>query len=63
MAQKIISHRTVVRAEFVSLEEIVTEFADTSTEPYEVLRRKTKNLASLLDCTEEEAERIILERM
>lgn len=65
MAQKI-KRYTEVRASFVSLEEITHELAeqaDTSTEPYEVLRRKTKNLASLLECSEAEAERLILERM
>ncbi|MDM0116904.1 hypothetical protein QTI66_32780 [Variovorax sp. J22R133] len=37
--------------------------AISTPDPYAVLRAKTLHLAELLDCTEAEAERIILERL
>lgn len=55
-----------VTIEFVPLDEHMESqrcIADDSTDPYVVLRRKTKHLAELLDCTEAEAERIILEKI
>jgi len=51
-----------ITIEFVPLDERHDE-PDHSTDPYVVLRRKTKHLAELLECTEAEAERIILEKL
>ena len=41
----------------------VEEAADETYEPYAVLRAKTQHLAELLDCSEEIAERILLDRL
>jgi hypothetical protein len=43
-------------------EEEQRDVADDSTDPYVVLRNKTKALAELLRCDEAQAERIILQR-
>ena len=54
------------KIEIVSIEDIREEMREVPSfgaDPYVVLRRKTKNLASLLNCTESEAERLILERV
>lgn len=53
------------RIEVVSLTDHYDEQRDVpdhSTDPYVMLRRKTKGLAELLNCSEEEAERLILQR-
>lgn len=41
----------------------VDDLADESADPYAVLRAKTVHLAELLNCTEQEAERLILDRL
>lgn len=56
---------TQVRVEIISLttlQEEQQDIADSSADPYEILRAKTMGLADLLHCTEAEAERIILNR-
>lgn len=57
-----IKRQVEIRVEFVSIEE-AGEVGDTTHEPYAMLRAKTKHLADLLDCTEAEAERLILDRL
>lgn len=46
----------------VSIDDI-EDTADTTWEPYAVLRAKTQHLAELLDCDEATAERILLDRL
>jgi hypothetical protein len=46
----------------VSIEDI-EDTADTTWEPYAVLRAKTEHLAELLGCDEAQAERILLDRL
>ena len=46
----------------VSIEDI-EDTADTTWEPYAVLRAKTEDLAELLGCDEAQAERILLDRL
>ena len=46
----------------VSIEDI-EDTADTTWEPYPVLRAKTEHLAELLGCDEAQAERILLDRL
>lgn len=46
----------------VSIED-VEDTADTTWEPYAVLRAKTEHLAELLGCDEAQAERILLDRL
>lgn len=46
----------------VSIEDI-EDTADTTWEPYAVLRAKTEHLAELLGCDEATAERILLDRL
>ena len=46
----------------VSIEDI-EDTADTTWEPYAVLRAKTEHLAELLGCDEAQAERILLNRL
>lgn len=46
----------------VSIEDI-EDTADTTWEPYAVLRAKTEHLADLLGCDEATAERILLDRL
>ena len=41
----------------------VEQLGTTETEPYEVFCRKVEALAELLDCSQEAAERLILERL
>lgn len=40
-----------------------SQLSTTETEPYEVFYRKVESLAELLECTSEEAEHLILERL
>lgn len=58
-----IKKQVELRVEFVSMEDISVEIADITHEPYTVLRSKTKQVSELLGCTEEEAERLILDRL
>ena len=61
----VINQRRTFYTEMVSLttyEEEQRDVADDSTDPYVVLRNKTKALAELLHCDEAQAERIILQR-
>ena len=47
----------------ISIEELheqQRDVVDSSTDPYEVLRMRTKIIAHTLGCTEAEAERIVL---
>ena len=44
------------------LEQVMAQTNDM-TDPYEVLTRKVTHLAALLRCSEEQAERIILDRI
>ncbi len=46
----------------VSIDDI-EDTADTTWEPYAVLRAKTEHLADLLGCDEATAERILLDRL
>ncbi len=46
----------------ISIEDI-EDTADTTWEPYAVLRAKTEHLAELLGCDEAQAERILLDRL
>ena len=46
----------------ISIEDI-EDTADTTWEPYAVLRAKTEHLADLLGCDEATAERILLDRL
>lgn len=39
------------------------DLTSTEHEPYEVYVRKIEHLAQILDCTEEQAERLLLERL
>jgi len=41
----------------------IEQLGTTETEPYEVFCRKVEALAELLDCGQEAAERLILERL
>lgn len=41
----------------------IEQLGTTETEPYEVFCRKIEALAELLDCSQEAAERLILERL
>jgi hypothetical protein len=50
------------RFEEVSFE-FMEDVADSTFEPYAVLRAKTQHLAELLDCDEATAERILLDRL
>lgn len=53
--------RIHIRPVFIDIAEI-EDGPDDTYEPYAVLRAKTKHLAELLSCTEQEAERLILDR-
>ncbi len=49
----------------ISIEEMREEqrdIPDTSTDPYEVIRMRTKIVAHTLGCSEAEAERMVLDR-
>jgi hypothetical protein len=41
----------------------IDDIGTTDTEPFEAFCHKVENLAELLDCTFEQAERLILERL
>ena len=47
---------------FIDIDDVPDE-ASTEYEPSEVLQRKINALAELLDCSPEEAERILLDRL
>lgn len=51
---------TMVYSEDVRTE--MSKMVDPRGDPYQVLRRKTRALAELLNCTEKEAEDILLAR-
>lgn len=54
--------RTEISYEEVRFED-VAETDAFAPDPYTVLRAKIEALASILDCTEEEAQRVLFERM
>lgn len=56
------THTEAFHMECVSIHEVSTEIPDSTTEPYAMLRAKAERLAELLDCTPDEAERVILAR-
>lgn len=55
-----VTRRQITAIAFVALEEI-TDIADDTTEPYNAMQEKIAGLVELLNCTEAEAERIVLD--
>lgn len=56
---------TNVQIALVSMTSVIEQqidIVDTDSDPYNMLQRKISMVAEALDCSEEEAERIVLER-